>query len=93
MRIRNEKCQTKKKRKKENKKTKKKKKTNKLKVAPTTTRNDKQRKKNGGKKYFCVWNKYDIIKQVRENQDEVHEVYPIDQVKLSMEHMDIQVEM
>jgi hypothetical protein len=77
-------------------KEKKKEKKNKLKVAPTTTRNDKQRKTNGGKKYFCFFfslNKYGIIKQVRENQDEVHEVYPIDQVKWLMEHKDILVEM
>ncbi len=85
MRVRKETCETKK------KKIKRKKKKNKLKVAPTTTRNDKQRKKNEGKKYFCVfvWNKYVIIKQVRENQDEVHEVCPIDQVKWLMEHKDI----
>jgi hypothetical protein len=42
---------------------------------------------------FFFWNKYVIIKQVKENLDEVHEVYPIDQVKVLTEHKDIQVEM
>ncbi len=48
-------------------------------------------KKTNGRNTFV--NKYVIIKQVKENQDEVHEVYPIDQVKRSMEQTDIQVEM
>ncbi len=71
-----------------NKKRKRKEKKNKLKLAPTAMRNDKQREE-----ILLFLSKDIIIKQVRENQDEVHEVYPIDQVKLRMEHKDIQVEM
>lgn len=93
--MRKEICQTRKKK----TKIKRKKNENKLKVAPTTMRNDRQRtkgKKNrkGRNTFVYIFNiKMLFIKQVQESQDEVHVVYPIDQVKLLMVHKDIQVEM